>query len=87
MNDGGNAEGADKGAFYRRYVDEIDTSKRRRKRLRKGWAVRESLSGNVSYAVPSFDPEADGRPKGVGSVLLLALARAASLERLDDICG
>lgn len=76
----------DKFAFHKKYVDEIDSSKRRYHG--KGQEVRKTFDGEASYSylVPPFDPLlADGRPKSIGSVLLLALARTSSLVRIEEL--
>ena len=79
----GTREG-DEFAFHKKYVDVIDGKGKVHRQ--KGQDVRESYGGQVSYLVPSFDPEADiGRPKSIGGILLLALARIESLVRVEDL--
>jgi hypothetical protein len=68
---------------HSKYVDELGANKR--KRHHKGLEVRKSFEGDFSYVVPPFDPLADGQPKRVWTVLLLALARTAALVRLEDL--
>jgi len=70
-------------AFYRQYVDEVTSSAMRVKR--KGKVMRESDYGGVAYLVPSFDPMADGKAKKPWTILMLFLARTASLERVEDL--
>jgi len=70
-------------SYHERYVDEINSSNNRRshRRVRE---VREAFDGETLYFVPPFDPFA-GLPKSVGSMLILALARAASLLRVEEL--
>jgi len=68
---------------YRKYVDELGVNKRTKHH--KGLEVRTSFEGGISYVIPPFDPLADGKPKRVWTVLMLALARTAALVRLEDL--
>lgn len=79
--------GGKKYSSYNQYVNELLDSSRRiqRKRLREKFEIRDSFEGNVSYVIPPFDPLADGEPKRIWTVLLLALARTAALVRLEDL--
>jgi len=70
-------------SFHSNYVAESGTIKR--KREPKGLEVRTSFEGGVSYVVPPFNPLADGKPKHVWTVMLLALARTSALVRLEDL--
>lgn len=71
-------------AFHRKYVD-VGNANRRRYRRDKDMEIRHSYSGEVAYSVPPFDPLADRHPKGIGSVILLALARTTTLARIEDL--
>ena len=70
-------------SFHSNYVDESGATKR--KKEHKGLEVRTSFEGGVSYVVPPFNPLADGKPKRVWTVMLLALARTSALVRLEDL--
>lgn len=73
-------------AFHKKYVDVGKANRRGGSRYsNKDMEIRHSYSGEVSYFVPPFDPLADGRTKGIGSVLLLALARTMALARIEDL--
>lgn len=78
-------DGVDKFAYHKKYVDEIDSNKRRSHR--RGLELRKSLNGEASYLVPPFDPllADDGSLKSIWSLLLLALARTGSLLRIEEL--
>mmetsp|Transcript_25204 Transcript_25204/g.45437 ORF Transcript_25204/g.45437 Transcript_25204/m.45437 type:complete len:291 (+) Transcript_25204:221-1093(+) len=80
------ADQDDKFAYHKNYVDEITISNSRNCR-RGGRDVRESFDGSTSYLVPPFNPLVGngGRPKSIGSVLLLALARTVSLMKIEEL--
>jgi hypothetical protein len=71
-------------SFHRNYVEEVDESSTSSRR-RKGQEVRKSVEAGVTFMVPRFDPLADGRPKSIGSVLILSLARIQSLVKVEDL--
>jgi hypothetical protein len=71
-------------SFHNRYVQEVDEMSANSMR-RRGLEIRKSIETGVLFMVPRFYPLADGRPKTIGSVLLLSLARIQSLVRLEDL--
>ena len=75
-------------AFHKRYVDEVNHGKNKKRwfhRNNKQLEIRRSSNGEISYLVPPFDEMADGQPKKIGSILLLALARITSLVRVEGL--
>ncbi|KAL7478535.1 hypothetical protein ACHAW6_004291 [Cyclotella cf. meneghiniana] len=70
-------------SFYQQYVEVSEDNKTRSKRRDK--ELKRTFDGNVSYLVPPFIPLADGKPKKLWTVLILAMARTAALERVDDL--
>ncbi|KAL3794923.1 hypothetical protein HJC23_004300 [Cyclotella cryptica] len=70
-------------SFHQQYVEECSNDTQRSKR--RGKELKRTFDGNVSYLVPPFNPSADGKPKKLWTVLILAMARTAALARVDDL--